>query len=110
MMSLIMGAFTLTALRDEVLLGLPLRPLLVGLSMIGFVVGLGVGVFGRDPAMVGWVGLIWMLYATVRGGAWLSTGSWTGFVAWLPAFLLGMVVFARRREHPERGPDERRPA
>jgi len=109
-MSFIMGALTATAVQDKVLMNLPLRPVLVVLSMVGFVVGLGVGLFGRSPTTVGWVGLIWMLYAGIRGGAWLSTGSWTGFAAWLPAFLLGMVVFARRRQDPERRPRERRPA
>jgi hypothetical protein len=109
-MSLIMAGFTVTAVRDEVLFNLPWRPVLIVLSMIGTVVGLGVVIRGREAATVGWVGLIWMLYATIRGGAWLTKDSWTGFVAWLPAFLLGMVVFARRRQNPDRRPDEGRPA
>ena len=110
LMSLIMLCFTCTSLLDVNLQRLPGRPGLIVLSTIGAVVGLGVGFHGRRPTTVGWVGLTWMFYAATRALAWVSIGSWTGLVAWLPAFLLGMVVFARRKVDQEGGPDERRPA
>lgn len=108
MMSVIAGLSTLTLLFDERLHRIPGRPVLVMLSTLCFVIGFGVASMGRRPSTVGWVGLSWMIYAAMRGGAWMLGGNFTGLVASLPSLLLGLVVFARRRDNVEGGPGEGR--
>lgn len=110
MMSLIMVAVTLTTMFDDRFVDLPLRPLLILLSTVAAIVGLGVAVFGRDALMVGWVGMTWVMYYGLRGLNWLLQGNISGMVATLPALLLGAVVFVRRRQAPERRGHEGRPS
>jgi hypothetical protein len=47
-----------------------------------------------------WCGVLWTLYAVVRSASWLSRGSWSGALPWVPCLLLGLVVFARRNSAP----------
>jgi hypothetical protein len=105
-LTVLMAGYTLTVALDDALRALPLRPLLVALSTISFVIGIGVLIWGRRPEMVGWVGATAFAYGLIRASLWLSTGSITGFLAWQPLALLGFAVWERRQFPYTRGEED----
>ena len=103
-----MLGMTISTVANYQLSRLPLKWWLVAISAMAVGCGLWAARVGPTRTIRGWCGALWAVYATIRAASWLSRGSWSGALPWVPSLLLGVVVFVRRvapphtREHHER--------
>lgn len=96
LMTLIMAAMTLISVLDYHTNDLPGKWWLVAFSSTAAGSGAWALKAGSTPTIRYWCGIFWMVYGVARSLSWLSLGSLSGFISWLPCALLGLVVFARR--------------
>lgn len=95
-----MLGMTVSTVANYQLSTLPAKWWLVAVSSIAVGSGLSALRAGPTRSIRFWCGALWTVYAVIRSMSWLSRGSWSGALPWVPCLLLGLVVFARRNSAP----------